>query len=339
MTPRRYSEGGSVALLDRYQRPITYLRLSVTDRCNLRCVYCMPAEGIHLRRHDEILRYEEIVRVVRTAVGMGICFVRLTGGEPLARKGLADLVRMLRAIPGLEELTMTTNGTLLGAQAQALAEAGLDRVNISLDTLCPARFRRITRLGELRDVLAGIEAAEEAGLVPIKLNTVVARGLNDDEVAELARLTLEHPWHVRFIELMPLGSGVAWGEDRCVPAYKVRQRIEAALGPLSSAQGPSGRGPARTFQLESGLGTVGFITPWSEHFCSSCNRLRLTADGQLRPCLLSEVEVDLRGPLRTGAGEVELRRLIERAVELKPMGHHLEELGGPQGRVMSEIGG
>jgi len=329
----------SVALLDRYQRPITYLRVSVTDRCNLRCVYCMPAEGIRLRQHEEILRYEEIVRVVRTAVGMGIRFVRLTGGEPLARKGLADLVGMLRAIPGLEELTMTTNGTLLAAQAQALAEAGLNRVNISLDTLRPDRFRRISRLGELRDVLAGIEAAEEAGLVPIKLNTVVMRGLNDDEVAELARLTLEHPWHVRFIELMPSGSGVPWEQDSCVPASEVRQRIETALGPLSSARGPSGNGPARTFQVQKGLGTVGFITPWSQHFCPSCNRLRLTADGRLRPCLLSEVEVDLRGPLRSGAGEAELRRLIQRAVELKPMGHHVEELGGPRGRAMSEIGG
>jgi len=299
----------------------------------------MPAEGVPLRRHDEILRYEEIVRVVRAGVGMGIRCVRLTGGEPLARRGLVHLVAMLRTISGLEELTMTTNGTLLAPQAQALAEAGLDRVNISLDTLRPERFRCITRLGELKDVLAGIEAAEEAGLGPIKLNVVVVRGLNDDEVHELARLTLEHPWHVRFIEFMPLGSSFLWDEDRCVPAYEVRQRIESVLGPLSRAQAPSGHGPARAFQLRSSLGTVGFITPWSEHFCSSCNRLRLTADGRLRPCLLSEVEVDLRGPLRRGVGEAELRRLIQRAVELKPAGHRLEELGGPQGRAMSEIGG
>ena len=259
-----------MALLDRFGRRITYLRVSVTDRCNLRCVYCMPAEGIPLRRHDDILRYEEIVRVVRAAVGMGMRFVRLTGGEPAARRGLTHLVAMLRAIPGLEELTMTTNGTLLAAQAQALAEAGLDRVNISLDTLHSERFRRITRLGELKDVLAG---------------------------------------------------------------------IEAILGPLSPTQGPSGNGPAHTFQLENSLGTVGLITLWSQHFCPSCNRLRLTADGRLRPCLLSEVEVDLRGPLRRGVGEAELERLIQRAVELKPARHHLEELGGPQGRAMSEIGG
>jgi len=299
----------------------------------------MPSEGIRLRRHEDILRYEEIVPVVRTAVGMGIRFVRLTGGEPLARKGLVDLVRMLRPISGLEELTLTTNGSLLATQARALARAGLDRVNISLDTLRPERFRRITRLGKLRDVLAGIRAAEEARLAPLKLNTVVMRGVNDDEVVELARLTLGHPWHVRFIEPMPLGSSVPWREDRCVLASEMRHWIEGALGPLSPVQGPSGNGPARTLQLENGLGTVGFITPWSQHFCPSCNRLRLTADGRLRPCLLSEVEVDLRGPLRNGAGKEELRRLIQRAVELKPMGHHLAELGGPQGRTMSEIGG
>ena len=329
----------SLALVDRYQRPITYLRVSVTDRCNLRCVYCMPADGIPLRRHEDILRYEEIVRVVRTAVGMGVCSVRLTGGEPLARHGVTGLVGMLRMIPDLRELTMTTNGTLLTAQAQALAEAGLDRVNVSLDTLRPERFRAITRMGEVGDVLAGIEAAESAGLTPIKLNTVVMRGVNDDEVVELARLTLEHPWHVRFIESMPLGCGALWGEDRCVLGSEVRQRIEAALGPLSPARGPSSSGPARTYRLEGGLATVGFITPWSEHFCPSCNRLRLTADGRLRLCLLSEMEVDLRGPLRAGAGEMELRRLIEQAVEHKPMGHHLAETGGPAGRAMSQIGG
>lgn len=328
-----------MALLDRYRRSITYMRVSVTDRCNLRCMYCMPSEGIPLRSHEDILRYEEIVRVVRTAVSMGVRTVRLTGGEPLARKGLVELVGMLRATPGLEELTLTTNGSLLSAQAPALAKAGLDRVNISLDSLRPERFRRITRLGELSDVLRGIEAAEVAGLTPIKLNTVVIRGLNDDEVVELTQLTLKHPWHVRFIEPMPLGSDVLWERDRCVLASEMRTWIEAALGPLSPAQGPSGNGPARTFQLENGLGTVGFITPWSEHFCSSCNRLRLTADGRLRSCLLANLEVDLRGPIRNGAGETELQGLIRRAVELKPMSHHLEELGGPQGRTMSEIGG
>jgi cyclic pyranopterin phosphate synthase len=329
----------NMSLLDRYQRLITYLRVSVTDRCNLRCVYCMPAEGIPLRPHEEILRYEEIERVVRTGVAMGIRFVRLTGGEPLVRRGLTDLVRMLRAIPGLEELTMTTNGTLLAAHAQALVEAGLDRVNISLDTLRPDRFRRISRLGKLGDVLTGIEAAEEAGLVPLKLNMVVMRGLNDDEVADLARLTLEHPWHVRFIELMLLGRAMSWQKSRYVPIPEVRQRVEAVLGPLSSVQGPRGSGPARTFQLEKGLGTVGLITPWNQPFCSSCNRLRLTADGRLRPCLLSDIEVDLRAPLRSGAREGELRRLIERAVDLKPMSHHLAEMGGPRGRAMVEIGG
>jgi cyclic pyranopterin phosphate synthase len=328
-----------MTLCDRYSRTIAYLRVSVTDRCNLRCTYCMPAEGIPLRPHQDILRYEEIVSLVRITVGMGIRFVRLTGGEPLARKGLVDLVRMLRSIPGLEELTVTTNGTLLAAEAHALATAGLDRVNISLDTLQPERFRRITRLGRLEDVLAGIRSAEQAGLVPIKLNAVVMRGMNDDEVVDLARLTLEHPWHLRFIEPMPLGAGVPWDRDRCVLASEIRQRIEETLGRLAPAQPPSGHGPASSLQLPNGLGTVGFITPWSQHFCPSCNRLRLTADGRLRSCLLSDAEVDLRGPLRRGAADVELRRLIRRAVDLKPLGHQLEELGGPQGRAMSEIGG
>jgi len=326
-------------LLDSHDRLITYLRVSVTDRCNLRCVYCMPAEGIPLRRHEDILHYEEIERAVRVAVGMGIRFVRLTGGEPLARKGLADLVAMLRGVPGLQELSMTTNGTLLAGHARTLAEAGLDRVNISLDSLRPERFARITRLGELEDVLIGIQAAEEAGLVPLKLNTVVMRGVNDDEVIELARLTLQHPWHVRFIEPMPLGSHILWEGDRYVPASEVRQRIEAVLGPLAATQGPRGNGPARTYRLQGSLGTVGLITPWSQHFCPSCNRLRLTSDGRLRPCLLSDIEVDLRGPLRRGMGAQELRGLIQRAVELKPMCHHLWETGRWRGRAMSDIGG
>jgi cyclic pyranopterin phosphate synthase len=313
--------------------------VSVTDRCNLRCVYCMPAEGVPLRTHDDILSYEEIERVVRAAAGMGIGSVRLTGGEPLARKGLPDLVRMLRAIPGLEEITMTTNGTLLGTQAHELAEAGLGRVNISLDTLRVERFRRITRLGELEDAWEGIRAAEEAGLVPLKLNTVVMRDLNDDEVVDLARLTLGHPWHVRFIELMPLGSHVLWDEERYVPAAEVRQRIEVRLGPLSPTRRPAGNGPARAYRLQDSLGTVGLITPRSRHFCPSCNRLRLTADGCLRPCLLSDIEVDLRGPLHNGAGDEELRALIRRAVEIKPMRHHLQKTGGWRGRTMSEIGG
>jgi cyclic pyranopterin phosphate synthase len=328
-----------MALRDRFRRPITYLRVSVTDRCNLRCVYCMPLEGIPTRTHEEILRYEEIERVVRVAVGMGIRVVRLTGGEPLVRNGLADLVAMLRGVPGLEELSMTTNGTLLAGHARTLAEAGLDRVNISLDSLRPDRFRRITRLGDLEDVLAGIRAAEEAGLTPLKLNTVVLRGVNDDEAVELARLTLERPWHVRFIELMPLGSHVLWDKDRYVPASEVRQRIEARLGPLSPAQRPAGNGPARTYRLQGSLGTVGLISPWSQHFCPACNRLRLTSDGRLRPCLLSGIEVDVRSWLRRGVGEDQLRGLIQRAVELKPMRHHLEEVGGPKERAMVEIGG
>jgi cyclic pyranopterin phosphate synthase len=328
-----------MALLDGYQRRITYLRVSVTDRCNLRCLYCMPREGIHLRAHEDILSFEEIARVVRAAVGLGVRTVRLTGGEPLARKGLVDLVRMLRDVSGLQELTLTTNGTLLSSMAMPLAKAGLARVNVSLDTLRPERFARITRLGELTDVRAGIMAAEDAGLTPIKINTVVMRGINDDEVVELARLTLEHSWHIRFIEPMPLGSNVPWDPDRCVLATEIREEIELATGPLLMAERPSGSGPARTYRLQHALGTIGFISPWSQHFCTACNRVRLTADGKLRSCLLSDREIDLRLPLRRREGEAALQRLIRRAVEWKPMGHQLAELGGPRGRAMSEIGG
>ncbi|HID90183.1 MAG TPA: GTP 3',8-cyclase MoaA, partial [Anaerolineae bacterium] len=283
---------------DTYGRPIQYLRVSVTDRCNLRCVYCMPEEGIPLISHEEVLRYEEIVRVVRIAVEMGFVHVRLTGGEPLVRKGIVDLVRELACIPGLDDLSMTTNGILLARHAEDLARAGLRRVNISLDTLRPDRFRRITRWGRLEDVLEGREAALAAGLRPVKVNTVVVRGLNDDEVVDLARLTLEPDWHIRFIEVMPLGEGAHWAGDGVVSAAEIRRRIEAALGPLTAVRGEAGAGPARYYRLPGAEGTLGFISPVTEHFCHACNRLRLTSDGRLLPCLLSGVAIDLRTPLR-----------------------------------------
>ncbi|NLG26862.1 MAG: GTP 3',8-cyclase MoaA, partial [Chloroflexi bacterium] len=245
-------------------RAISYLRVSVTDRCNLRCVYCMPEEGVALRPHAEILRYEEIERLVRIAVTLGVRHVRLTGGEPLVRAGIADLARLLTAIPGLEELSMTTNGTRLAELAAPLAEAGLRRVNVSLDTLRPERYSAITRCGELSDVLRGIEAARSAGLEPVKLNTVVVRGTNDDEVVDFARRTLDEGWHVRFIELMPVGEGVTPG-DEYVPSSEIREHIEAALGPLEPAELP-GSGPARYLRLAGAPGTLGFISPLTEHF-------------------------------------------------------------------------
>ena len=345
--------------LDNFNRPISYLRVSVTDRCNLRCVYCMPPEGVPWRPHEEILRYEEIETVVRAAAELGISKVRLTGGETLVRKDLVDLVAMLARIPGIDDLAMTTNGTLLARYADELKATGLKRVNVSLDTLRPERFRTITRLGKLSDTLEGIAAAKEAGLVPVKINTVVIRGLNDDEVVDLARLTRAPPprllpppippnfggqrgregWHVRFIEVMPLGDNADWAGNGYVPMGEVRERIERELGELIPAKLAAGGGPARYYRLPGAQGTIGFITPISEHFCYQCNRLRLTADGKLRPCLLSDYEIDLRTPLRQGASAEEIKALIIEGIRNKPERHHLSEQVIPQGRAMSEIGG
>lgn len=331
-----------MAHLDAYNRPISYLRISVTDRCNLRCIYCMPPEGVAPRSHEEILSYEEIATIVRAAADLGITKIRLTGGEPLVRLGLADLVHIIARIPGVDDLAMTTNGILLSRHAAALAEAGLQRVNISLDTLRPERFRNITRRGRLEDVLAGMEAAQTAGLAPVKINTVVIRGMNDDEVVDLARKTAESAWNVRFIELMPLGNGMltdgGWRE-RVVTAKEIRRQIELSLGPLEPAKISAGSGPARYYRLPGASGTLGFITPISEHFCYQCNRLRLTADGQLRPCLLSDDEIDLRTPLRQGAKVEHIRDLLLRGIGSKPMNHHLDQCQLPGNRVMSEIGG
>jgi cyclic pyranopterin phosphate synthase len=303
----------------------------------------MPKEGIPWHPHREILRYEEIESIVRAAAELGITKVRLTGGEPLVRQGIVDLVRQVAHIRGIDDLAMTTNGMLLARHAKDLGDAGLHRVNISLDTLDAERLRRITRRGELADMLAGIEAARRAGLRPIKINTVVIRGLNDDEVVDLAAKTLEADWwNIRFIELMPLGNGGLmtedW-EDRVVTAGETRQRIESALGDLEPAKMSTGNGPARYHRLPGAKGTIGFITPISEHFCYKCNRLRLTADGQLRPCLLSEQEIDLRTPLRQGATVDELKTLIVQGINRKPLRHHLNEHTHSEGRTMSQIGG
>jgi cyclic pyranopterin phosphate synthase len=324
---------------DDFGRAINYLRVSVTDRCNLRCVYCMPADGIEKRTHAEILQYEELALIIAAAAELGICKVRLTGGEPLARLGLVDFVRMVAAIPGIDDLSMTTNGTLLDHHAAALAQAGLHRVNISLDTLRADRFTQITRRNRLEDVWAGIAAAQAAGLAPIKFNVVVVRGLNDDEVATFARRTLSDGWHVRFIELMPIGANVHWAGDGAVPIPEIRARIEAEAGPLEPVHGPKGNGPARYYRLPGADGTLGFIGARSEHFCSTCNRLRLTADGRLRPCLMSADEIDLRPTLRAGANLEEVKALLAKAIHHKPQSHRLAEDLSPQDRTMAQIGG
>ena len=322
---------------DSFQRPINYLRISVTDRCNLRCVYCMPEEGVTLMSHHDILSYEEIYTVAKVAAGLGINKIRLTGGEPLVRLGLADLVGMLAGIDAIDDISLTTNGILLAQHAAGLKKAGLRRVNISLDTLKPERFGQITRCGKLEDTLQGIAAARAAGLDPVKINMVVMAGVNDDELTDFARKTINDGWHVRFIEHMPV-NGDEPAFTRLFSVSEMRKRIET-LGKLEPWKVDVGNGPAKYFRLPGARGTVGFITPVTEHFCYQCNRLRLTADGKLRPCLLSEEEIDLREPLRSGASPDELKRLIEKAIASKPESHHLAEGNKHRGRPFSQVGG
>ncbi|MBE0480185.1 MAG: GTP 3',8-cyclase MoaA [Dehalococcoidia bacterium] len=321
-------------LSDSFHRPVNYLRISVTDRCNLRCVYCMPPDGIPLMPHSDILTYEEIAQIARAAAALGISKVRLTGGEPLVRADLTSLVAMLKAVPGIDDISLTTNGLLLRRYAGEMKKAGLRRVNVSLDTLRAERFRSITRAGRLADVLDGIEAAREAGLTPIKTNTVVIRGTNDDEVLDFARLTLDGDWHVRFIEYMPFSdNGTA--ERYLVTVSEVKKRVET-LGELEPAM--PGGGPAKYFRLPGARGSIGFISPISDCFCAECNRLRLTADGKLRPCLFSDEEIDLRECLRGGGDIREVEELIKTAALRKPEKHRLVA-GITCDRFMAQIGG
>ncbi len=324
-------------LSDSFQRPINYLRISVTDRCNLRCAYCMPAEGVSLMSHSDILSYEEIYTIVKTAAELGINKVRLTGGEPLVRDGLPELLRMLRGIDTIDDISLTTNGTMLAQYAAELKQAGLQRVNISLDTLKADRFESITRCGNLEDTLSGIEAAKSAGLNPVKINVVVMSGINDDELPDFAAKTINEGWHVRFIELMPL-SGDEPVVSKLVSVSDMKRRLDP-LGKMEPCRVSVGNGPAKYFYLPNATGTIGFITPVTEHFCYYCNRLRLTADGKLRLCLLSEEEIDLREPLRSGASSAELKSLIEEAIARKPLGHHLAGGSAHKGRPFSQVGG
>ncbi|MFO7696717.1 MAG: GTP 3',8-cyclase MoaA [Anaerolineae bacterium] len=325
-------------LLDSYDREINYLRVSVTDRCNLRCAYCMPEEGVATLDHADVLRFEEITRVVRVGVGLGIRHVRLTGGEPLVRKNIVELVRQIRAIPDIESISMTTNGIALAQLADALRQAGLDRVNVSLDSLQPERYRTITRRGRLNDVLAGIDAAFDAGLTPVKINVVVMQGVNDDEVVAFARRTLTEIWNVRFIEFMPLGDQAVLARSEYVSSAVTRRRIENALGALEPAD-VAGAGPARTWRVPDAAGTIGFISALSEHFCEACNRMRLSSDGKLVPCLFSDTEYDLRGPLRAGANDDSLRAIWQEALSNKPACHHLDGAITTTEHRMSRIGG
>jgi GTP 3',8-cyclase len=323
-------------LQDQWGRSIEYLRISVTDRCNFRCVYCMPLEGLQWLPKAEILSYEEIADVVRQLAPLGLRRVRLTGGEPTIRPNLEQLVRLLRAVPDIEDISLSTNGVRLPQMAAMLHDAGLDRVNMSADSLRPERIARIARRNLGFAPTEAATAASAAGLAPIKINMVVMRGINDDEVLDFARLTLQHPWHVRYIELMPVGEmrDLTW--EHVVPSDEVLDRI-ATLGTLRADSGPArGNGPARYYRIEGAPGTVGVITPMTHTYCGSCNRVRLTADGRLRTCLYGDHEVNLRDPLRRGDA---LEPLFRRALAEKPKEHQLLQMKVGGLRALSQVGG
>jgi cyclic pyranopterin phosphate synthase len=326
---------------DRFGRDINYLRISVIDTCNLRCVYCMPVRGLRFAPSDELLTAAEIERVARAAASVGFRRIRLTGGEPTLRHDIVDIVRRVAAVPGIGEVAMTTNAILLPRMARPLAEAGLARINIHVDTLDPDRLRRIMRFGTLSEIQEGIAAAEEAGLTPLKINCVVARDYNDADVVEMARRTLEKDWHVRFIELMPLGTGEAAhvALSQFVPSAETRERIEAALGPLQPVPSPNPSDESRNFRLPGAAGVVGFISPVSEPYCGACNRMRVTADGRFHLCLLHDDELDVKHVLRSGGDEAAVAAVLARAVGLKPTGHNLDEGVSTEQRQMFQIGG
>jgi cyclic pyranopterin phosphate synthase len=326
-------------LADAFHRPITYLRISVTDRCNLRCVYCMPEAGLPWIPKAEILSYEEIARIVGAAAKIGVRAIRLTGGEPLIRHDLDRLVAMIAAIPGIDDISLSTNGLLLAEQAQRLRDAGLTRVNVSLDTLREDRFTAIARRPGLERVLAGIEAAFAAGLGPVKLNCVVMRGQNDDEVEAFAELTRTRDLAVRFIEMMPVEENVEGHVSEYISASEILERI-GAISALRPVPGPQGNGPARYYAFDGALGTVGVISPLSHDYCDTCNRVRLSADGRLKLCLFGDHFIDLRTPVRDGAGDDALIAIFRGSMYVKPERHHLE-IGQTASamRALSEIGG
>ncbi len=331
---------GQVApLVDAFRRPITYLRVSVTDRCNLRCVYCMPEEGLPWISKPDILGYEEIAAIVRAAASIGVRSIRLTGGEPLIRRDLDRLVGQIAAIPGIDDIALSTNGLLLAEQAPALRAAGLRRANVSLDTLREDRFTAIARRPGLGRVLAGIDAALAAGLGPIKLNCVLMRGRNDDELEAFGALTRQRPIHVRFIEVMPVTDNVELQRDAWISSDEVLERLRG-LGDLHPVPNPHGNGPARTFAYDGAPGTVGVISPLAHDYCETCNRVRLSADGRLKLCLFGDHLIDLRTPLRAGGGEAAIVELLRGAMHVKPERHHLA-LGETASamRAFSEIGG
>ncbi len=324
-----------VVLRDQFGRGIEYLRISVTDRCNFRCLYCMPLEGMQWLAKKDILSYEEIADVVRQLAPLGLRRLRITGGEPTIRPDLPSLIRQLRAVPGIEDIALSTNGVKLPELAQPLRDAGLDRINMSADSLREDRIIAIARRNLGLSPVVAARAAQAAGLGPIKFNVVVMRGINDDEVVDFARLATEHPWHIRFIELMPVGDMRELTMEHVVPSEEVLDRI-GALGTLTSDAGPRGNGPAKYYRIDGSPGTVGVITPMTHTYCGSCNRVRLTADGRLRTCLYGDHEVNLRDPLRRGEP---MEPLFRQALAEKPKEHQLLQMQVGGLRALSQVGG
>ncbi len=324
---------------DSYGREINYLRISLTDRCNLRCVYCMPMRGLSFVPNDELLSPTEIATVARAAVETGFHKVRLTGGEPTLRRDIVEIVSLLNGIPGIEEIAMTTNGYRLKKLAKPLVAAGLNRVNIHVDAINHTQLLKTMRLAKESKVWEAITAAEEAGLLPIKLNVVVTRGFNESDVAEMAKLTIDHPWHVRYIELMPLGAPAGIALNNYVPTTETISLIEAGVGSILPLNGGELDGEARLYSIPGAQGTLGFISPVSNPYCDDCNRMRVTSDGCIRLCLLSDKEINFRDSLRNGGSHRDLVALFEQAVTHKPWGHKLEEGIHPELRTMSQIGG
>ncbi|HNX29837.1 MAG TPA: GTP 3',8-cyclase MoaA [Syntrophomonadaceae bacterium] len=326
-------------MTDKFDREINYLRISVTDRCNLRCRYCMPEEGIDDKlSHQNILSLEDYARIVRTSTRAGIRKVRLTGGEPLVRKNLVQLVRYISETPWIDDIAITTNGILFPGLAQQLKEAGLNRINISLDSLKEERFKYITRLGNLSQVKTAVFKALELGLNPVKINTVVIKGFNDDEIIDFAKLAHDFPLHVRFIEFMPIGDLLFWRKDRLMKADAIKSVIEKRYD-LENARNIQGNGPARYFKTIGGQGSLGFISPMSNHFCAQCNRIRMTADGMLRGCLYEKNEIDLK-PALLKTDDEEILRLINKTIDNKPARHNMNDGWGKENeRKMYQIGG
>lgn len=326
-------------MIDQFGREINYLRVSITDRCNLRCRYCMPEEGVDKLEHRTILSLEEMARLVGVAVKAGIRKVRLTGGEPLVRRNVVQLVKYIGSLPEIDDLAVTTNGVLYGPMAEDLRQAGLNRINFSLDSLNPERFDFMTRGGDLSVVKDSIFKALELGMHPVKINTVVIRGFNDDEVLDFVRLACEYPLHVRFIEFMPIGDLRYWSRERSINSNEIKSMIESSYE-LESVKRVPGNGPAKYYKISGGQGSIGFITPMSNHFCAECNRIRLTADGGLRACLHDRHEIDLKNPLRSGASDEDLLALFEQCVQAKPSRHQMNAGWGIDNeRKMYQIGG